>query len=32
MQNDQFDSSDLFRLADDGCPHVPDHDTRECGR
>ena len=27
MQNDLIDRADLFRLADDGCPHAPDRDT-----
>lgn len=27
MQNDTIDRSDLYRLADDGCPNVPDRDT-----
>jgi hypothetical protein len=27
MQNDIIDRSDLYRLADDGCPNVPDRDT-----
>jgi hypothetical protein len=30
MPSDHFDSSDLFRLADDGCPHVPDYDSSDC--
>ena len=27
MQSDTTDRSDLYRLADDGCPNVPDRDT-----
>ncbi len=27
MQNDNIDRTDLYRLADDGCPHSPDRDT-----
>jgi hypothetical protein len=27
MQSDFLDRTDLYRLADDGCPHVPDRDT-----
>lgn len=27
MQNDTPDRGDLYRLADDGCPHAADRDT-----
>lgn len=27
MQNDHIDRVDLHRMADDGCPNVPDRDT-----
>ncbi|AMV26339.1 hypothetical protein VT84_18220 [Gemmata sp. SH-PL17] len=27
MQADSIDRNDLYRLADDGCPHSPTSDT-----
>jgi hypothetical protein len=27
MSNDTIDNADLFRLADDGCPNVPDREA-----